>query len=70
MRLCPGGNYHGQCMKPRPHPKFKAEKVRLAFKASKEFRDALQDKLRAEGRDMSKFIRMLLRREYPDLPED
>ncbi len=50
-------------------PKLKAEKVRIAFKASKAFRDELQTVLRADGRDMSKTIRRLLRREYPSLPE-
>ena len=48
----------------------KPDKVVVPFKVTEEFRDALQAKVKAEGRDVSKLVRMLLRERYPDLPED
>jgi hypothetical protein len=48
----------------------KPDKVVVPFKVTAAFRDALQAKARAESRDVSKVIRMLLRERYPDLPEE
>ncbi len=54
----------------RSKGKVKPEKVTIPFKASAAFRDLLQAKVKAEGRDVSKLVRMLLRERYPDLPEE
>jgi hypothetical protein len=48
----------------------KPDKVVVPFKVTEAFRDALREKVKAEGRDVSKVIRRLLRQHYPDLPEE
>ncbi len=50
--------------------KVKPEKVTIPFKVTVDFREALQAKAKAEHRDVSKVIRMVLRERYPDLPEE
>jgi len=50
--------------------KVKPDKVVVPFKVTAAFRDALREKVKAEGRDVSKVIRMVLRVRYPDLPEE
>ncbi len=54
----------------RGKSKVKPSKVTIPFRATEAFRDALQAKVKAEGRDVSKLVRMLLRERYPDLPEE
>jgi hypothetical protein len=65
---------------PRKHPagvksergksRVKPDKVVVPFKVTEAFRDVLREKVKAEGRDVSKLVRMLLRERYPDLPEE
>ena len=50
--------------------KVKPDKVVVPFKVTAAFRDALREKVKTEGRDVSKVIRMVLRVRYPDLPEE
>jgi hypothetical protein len=50
--------------------KVKPKKLIMPVMVSEKFRDLLHAKVKAEGRDVSKLVRMLLRERYPDLPED
>ena len=54
---------------PRTPSKLKAKKVIIPFLVTEKFRDALQETVKREHRDVSKVIRMVLRERYPDLPE-
>jgi hypothetical protein len=53
-----------------PKPKTKPDKVTIPFKATKEFKDALQAQAEAEDRTMSKLIRRSLQKAYPQLPKE
>ena len=54
----------------RSKSRVKPDKVVIPFKVTVAFRDALHQKVKDEGRDVSKVIRRLLRANYPDLPEE
>ena len=66
----PPGKHHSRVKPERGKSRVKSDKVVVPFKVTEAFRDALREKVKAEGRDVSKVIRRLLRERYPDLPEE
>ena len=70
LLFSPPGKHPARVKSERGKSKVKPDKVVVPFKVTKAFRDALQAKVKAEGRDVSKVIRRLLHAHYPDLPEE